>query len=270
MVGAATRMRAEEEYPEIIANVVIRRPRAEGPATVHPVLGDSDGARPSRHVVPLGGDRAGRMPLEQRAKMDALRHLAEDGRQEVIDQHSRYRIPPSAMPMCVSLRRQYFTGHNAGMAQFTDQDTAGVVAPPPLIYLSGLVSGLALQRVFNAPRLPAAIRWLGLPCIGVGGLIIGLAVRELRRADTELDPSKPTTVIVSSGPYARSRNPIYLGLSAIYLGLSLLARSTTALLLLWPILAVMRWGVIAREERYLEHKFSEAYPAYRGRVRRWL
>ncbi len=91
-------------------------------------------------------------------------------------------------------------GHNAGMAQFTDRDTAGVVAPPPLIYLSGLVAGLALQSVFNAPRLPAAIRWLGLPCTGVGGLIIGLAVHELRRAGTELDPRKQTTVIVSSGP----------------------------------------------------------------------
>ena len=124
--------------------------------------------------------------------------------------------------------------------------------------------------IFNAPRLPAVMRWLGLPCIGVGGVIIGLAVRELRRADTELDPRKPTTAIVRSGPYARSRNPVYLGLSAIYLGLSLLARSTTALLLLWPILAVMRWGVIEREERYLERKFSEPYRAYRGRVRRWL
>jgi hypothetical protein len=153
MVGAATRMRAEEEYPEIIANVVIRSLRAEGPATVHPVLGDSDGARPSRHVVPLGGDRAGRMPLEQRAKMDALRHLAEDGRQEVIDQHSRYRIPPSAMPMCVSLRRQYFTGHNAGMAQFTDQDTAGVVQAR-VVYV-----GVALSQRVTDAFLRTGRRW---------------------------------------------------------------------------------------------------------------
>lgn len=92
-----------------------------------------------------------------------------------------------------------------------------------------MVSGVALQTVFNAPRLPAAMRRLGLPCIGVGGLIMGLAVRELRRADTELDPRKPTTAIVSSGSNARSRNPVYLGLSAIYVDLSLLARATTAL-----------------------------------------
>lgn len=75
---------------------------------------------------------------------------------------------------------------------------------------------------------------------------------------------------MSSGPNTLSRNPVYLGLIAIYVGLSLLARSTTALMLLWPILAVMRCGVIEREERYLERKFSEPYQAYRGRVRRWL
>ena len=80
----------------------------------------------------------------------------------------------------------------------------------------------------------------------------------------------PSTTVVTTGLYRLSRNPIYLGLAALYLGLAFAANSGWAVILLLPILAVMRYGVIAREERYLEAKFGDDYRAYKARVRRWL
>ena len=75
---------------------------------------------------------------------------------------------------------------------------------------------------------------------------------------------------MTGGPFRYSRNPLYLGLTLLYAGVALLIPSTWPLILLVPVLLVMRWGVIAREERYLAGKFGEPYRTYLTRVRRWL
>jgi protein-S-isoprenylcysteine O-methyltransferase Ste14 len=72
------------------------------------------------------------------------------------------------------------------------------------------------------------------------------------------------------GLYARSRNPIYVSLTAILAGLGLAGDSLWVLGMVVPLLGLLRWGVIAREERYLTGKFGERYLGYRARVRRWL
>ena len=92
----------------------------------------------------------------------------------------------------------------------------------------------------------------------------------MHRAGTNIRPDLPTTALVTEGPFRFTRNPLYLGLTLMYAGIALLIPGTWPLLLLVPVLLVMRWGVIAREERYLERKFGEPYRAYLGRVRRWL
>ncbi|NQV80212.1 MAG: isoprenylcysteine carboxylmethyltransferase family protein, partial [Alphaproteobacteria bacterium] len=91
-----------------------------------------------------------------------------------------------------------------------------------------------------------------------------------RRAGTAVQPYKPSTTVVTDGVYRFSRNPIYLGLTAFYLGLAFAVNSGWAILLLPLVLVVMHYGVIAREERYLEGKFGAAYRDYKNRVRRWL
>ena len=149
--------------------------------------------------------------------------------------------------------------------------TAGVIAPPPAIFAAGLALGSLLQRIVPAPRLPGGVRRaLGLPLVGLG-LGLGVwAIRTMLQAGTPLEPSRPTTAIVSSGPYRLTRNPIYAGMAFLYTGLALVAGRLWALALLPGVLAVVQRGVIEREERYLEARFGDEYRAYRARVRRWL
>lgn len=150
-------------------------------------------------------------------------------------------------------------------------DNPGVVAPPPFIYAGALVAGLLLNRRRPLRFLPwGPWRLLGLPFVG-GGLVIGLlGLREMKRAGTNVDPYKPSTTIVTAGPYQYTRNPLYVGMTLIYTGVSALANALPPLLLLPIVLAVMRRGVIEREERYLESKFGDEYRAYKTRVRRWI
>ncbi len=151
------------------------------------------------------------------------------------------------------------------------KDNASVIAPPPLIYLFPLILGLRLNRKFPAPFLPnRSSRLAGWPVLGAG---IALAVwfnRTMREADTPVSPQKPVSRVVTDGPFRYTRNPGYLSLAMIYAGISTLRNSLWSILLLPVVLLVIRYGVIAREERYLERKFGEEYLAYKSRVRRWI
>jgi protein-S-isoprenylcysteine O-methyltransferase Ste14 len=81
---------------------------------------------------------------------------------------------------------------------------------------------------------------------------------------------KPTTALVTEGPFRYSRNPSYVALTLLYVGVALLINALWILLLVVPALVVLRYGVIAREEAYLTRKFGEAYRQYTTQVRRWL
>lgn len=149
--------------------------------------------------------------------------------------------------------------------------TAGVIAPPPLIYLAGVVIGLVLRNPAWTPLLP---RGLGY---GLGAVLILSAVwislsgvREMRRAGTAVSPRIPTTALVTTGPFRFSRNPLYVALTLFYLGIAIAAQSLWALALLLVVLPVMQYGVIYREERYLEDTFGAEYLRYKKRVRRWI
>jgi protein-S-isoprenylcysteine O-methyltransferase Ste14 len=150
-------------------------------------------------------------------------------------------------------------------------DNPGVIAPPPLLYAGALVLGLVAKRSLPVPFLPLGLsRTLGWPLV-VGGLAVGLlGYREMRRVGTNVDPREPTTAIVTEGPYRFTRNPLYVGMTLIYAGISARANSLPAALLLPLVLAVMRRGVIEREEAYLERKFGDEYLRYKDRVRRWI
>jgi protein-S-isoprenylcysteine O-methyltransferase Ste14 len=149
--------------------------------------------------------------------------------------------------------------------------TAGVIAPPPFIYLGGLAAGLALEAALPSASVPPAARW------GVGGALAvsGVALargffRTFVRAGTPVSPYSPSTALVTSGPYKLSRNPGYLGMTLAYAGTSLLCGALWPFATLVPTLALIDRGVIRREERYLEDRFGQDYRSYRARVRRWL
>jgi len=152
-----------------------------------------------------------------------------------------------------------------------ERDNPGVVAPPPLIYVSALAFGLLVNSIYPIGLLPRGLpRTTGLPLV-FGGLVIGvLGFREMRRAGTNVDPYHPTTAIVDAGPYQFTRNPLYVGMTLMYCGISALSNAFAPILLLPVVLAIMRRGVIEREERYLERKFGDEYLSYKERVRRWM
>lgn len=153
------------------------------------------------------------------------------------------------------------------------RDTAGVIAPPPLIFLGFLVVGWAIGRWTPVPGLgldPDARKWLAVGLIALGLVVEMWAAGQFRKAGTNVVPWAPSTALVTSGPFRFSRNPMYLGFAVTYLGLAVGLDSLAAAVLLAPCLWVMSWGVIAREERYLEARFGEPYRAYRRSVRRWL
>ena len=152
----------------------------------------------------------------------------------------------------------------------SEERTPGVVAPPPFIYLGPLLAGLVLDRFVPLPRLPAALRVVGLPLL-VGGIGLGAwFFTSMREADTPVDPYQPPTALVEEGPFRFTRNPAYLAFAFVYSGISLLAGGRWPLVLMPGVLAVINHGVIQREEAYLEQRFGGPYRDYRNRVRRWF
>jgi len=150
-------------------------------------------------------------------------------------------------------------------------DTAGVVARPPLIYGGALAAGLLAKTLFPTAFLPRRVaRLLGPPLLGAGFLLFLSSLRAMRQAGTSVRSVKPTSSLVIGGPYRYTRNPIYLGFTLFYSGITALANSLPSALLLPFVLVVMQRGVIEREERYLERIFGEEYLRYKARVRRWI
>jgi len=150
-------------------------------------------------------------------------------------------------------------------------DTAGVIAPPPLIYLGALGIGFGLDAVSGSGSLPPRVRIpVGPALIIAGSGLLGSFARAFQGAQTPIDPYSPSTAIVTDGPYRLSRNPAYLGMALTCAGIAIAANAPWALVPLPVAIAIIDRGVIAREERYLERKFGAPYADYKRRVRRWF
>ena len=147
----------------------------------------------------------------------------------------------------------------------------GVIASPPLIYLGFLVAGLVLNYLWPIGFLPG--RWrapLAALLTSIGFVLVTLGLHEFRRVGTDVSPHKPSTALATGGIYAHTRNPLYLALTFVYLGIAAATNDLWLLPLTVPLLIVIRYGVIGREERYLRVRFGEVYRQYQERVRRWM
>jgi protein-S-isoprenylcysteine O-methyltransferase Ste14 len=150
-------------------------------------------------------------------------------------------------------------------------DHSGVFIPPPLLYVVPLAVGLLIQRRYPVAVLPRSIALaLGIPLVAIGLALGAVAMISFFRARTSPIPIKPTTAIVETGPYRFTRNPMYVGLALLYLGVTLWVDTLWPLLFLPLVLFTVQRTVIEREERYLEAKFGEPYRGYKARVRRWI
>lgn len=150
-------------------------------------------------------------------------------------------------------------------------DRADVPVFPPGLVAGSLVLAFALQRVAPKRAFPQRVSPVLGSALMASALAVGFAgFRELRRAETPIDVREPTRTVVTTGIYAYTRNPLYLGLLLMYLGIGSLANSRWHWLLALPTAAALQRVVIAREEAYLERKFDGTYVDYKRRVRRWF
>ena len=146
-----------------------------------------------------------------------------------------------------------------------------MITRPPNLFVASLAVGFALELAFPSRIVSLPVRLLlGPGLIAAGLVVVYTAIGQQRRAGTNIETHRPTETIVRDGLYRFSRNPIYIGLVLLYLGVAVLGDSVWVLALLAPLLVVMHYGVIAREEAYLERKFGDMYRSYRASVRRWL
>jgi protein-S-isoprenylcysteine O-methyltransferase Ste14 len=158
--------------------------------------------------------------------------------------------------------------------QVTDTGTARVITRPPLLFLAALLIGFVLDRLLRLPfPVPGTdlVHWI----IGGSLILIGLAlatagIRNFSRAGTPVPSIKPTRALVTTGIHGWTRNPIYLGMFLLYGGIGVAAQSPWTLILTLPLAITIRYGVVAREEAYLERRFGTAYREYKARVRRWV
>jgi protein-S-isoprenylcysteine O-methyltransferase Ste14 len=152
------------------------------------------------------------------------------------------------------------------------RDNAGAVVRPPLAMLAAFIVGLVLEWLRPLPFVPAnlAAGGLGALIFAAGLAILFWSVVTFRRAGTSVQGSEPTKAIVAEGPYRFSRNPIYIAMFVGIAGLAIGFNSLWVLAMLVPFYLVIRYGVVAREEAYLERKFGKVYLDYKAQVRRWI
>ena len=158
--------------------------------------------------------------------------------------------------------------------QVTDSGTAGVIARPPLLFLAALLLGFVSDRLlplpFAVPRIDL-VHWIIAGSLILIGLALAAAgIRNFSRAGTPVPTNEPTRALVTTGIHGWTRNPIYLGMFLLYGGIGVAARSPWILIFTLPLAITIRYGVVAREEAYLERRFGDAYRDYKTRVRRWL
>lgn len=159
------------------------------------------------------------------------------------------------------------------MSTAAKPDSPGVRFPAPFIFLGVLLLALAAEQVVALGSF-GIDRWLlvatGALLVVAGAAMMLAAAWLFRRLDTGVQPSQPTTVIATTGPYRWTRNPMYLGMALTYAGLAIGLDGPIAFALLPLVLIAIQTQVIAREERYLDAKFGDDYRRYKAGVRRWL
>jgi protein-S-isoprenylcysteine O-methyltransferase Ste14 len=153
------------------------------------------------------------------------------------------------------------------------KDTPGVIAPPPLIAAVAVVFGLLLDRRLPSQAFDGISFWprvvAGTLIAVAGGALAIVAERRFKAVGTNVPPWRPALALATDGVYDRLRNPMYVGLLLLVAGIGFGCASAWTFALLVPMALTLHYGVVLREERYLEAKFGEDYRRYKARVPRW-
>jgi protein-S-isoprenylcysteine O-methyltransferase Ste14 len=153
-------------------------------------------------------------------------------------------------------------------------DTPGVIAPPPLIALAALLLGVAADWLWPMDGLDSVLNWparigLGGPLFVGGGILVVVGEQVFKRVGTNVPPWRPALALATTGIYAHLRNPMYVGAMLLLAGIAVALASDWLAILLVPTAALLHFGVVRREERYLEAKFGEDYRRYMASVPRY-
>jgi protein-S-isoprenylcysteine O-methyltransferase Ste14 len=153
-------------------------------------------------------------------------------------------------------------------------DTAGVIAPPPLIALATLVIGVAGDWLLPLNALASVLNWparigIGAVLLLAGGALVVVGEQAFKQVGTNVKPWRPSLALATTGIYAHLRNPMYVGAILILTGLAAALASDWMAILLLPTALLLHFGVVRREERYLEAKFGEDYRRYKASVPRY-
>jgi len=144
---------------------------------------------------------------------------------------------------------------------------------PPVLLIGVLAAAVILGRLWPLPwpgldDAPAHAVGLGFGAAGI--VLLVASILTLHRHGTTLMPDAGASVLVSSGPYARFRNPIYLADCLILLGLAELTKNVWFVAAGAAFALLVTWLAILPEERHLEQRFGDAYLDYKSKTRRWL
>jgi len=152
-----------------------------------------------------------------------------------------------------------------------ENETSGVLLPPPVVYFVFLLAGYWVDKYLPLPFINTNMSFIaGISIIVLSFILFGVVLLEFSRLKTSVDHRKPTNAIITTGAFRYSRNPIYISMVMLCIGISFLINS------LWGFVATLLASiiitkfVIIKEETYLERKFGESYLQYRKAVRRWL
>ena len=157
------------------------------------------------------------------------------------------------------------------MITVNDEKGAAVKLPPPLIFLIIILATYGVHHFWPIGIGGSSVlKFIGVVAVVLGFSVVILASRSFKHAETNIEPWKPTTRIISTGFYRYSRNPIYVAFCLVQIGLGIIFNSFWILIGFVVSAALVYYIAIKKEETYLEIKFGEDYLRYRKKVRRWL
>ncbi len=151
------------------------------------------------------------------------------------------------------------------------RDSEGMLTPPPVVYLVFLLIGIGLEYYWPSPFLPQVAQYpVGITVIILSFVVFGMVLREFSASSSSVDHRRPTTEVISSGPFRYSRNPIYVSMTMLCTGIAMVTNNLWILVMMIPAVLVIHYLVIIKEEAFLEEKFGDEYRRYCASVRRWL
>lgn len=155
--------------------------------------------------------------------------------------------------------------------QHQERQKVGMLVPPPVLLVALAVLSAAGHVLWSGAFRFSLVRLLLGLFLMVGSVVLIVSCGNFfKKAGTPVRPVSPATTIVSAGPYRFSRNPMYVGMAGLLAGAGVLLASPVFAVAVIAFVAIVHFGVVLPEERYLESLHGQAYLRYKQSVRRWL